>query len=67
VVYCCIFTVTGGKHELVPQNVYAEAEKFAKVGRSFLIYLIVPCLKLFEVRDIPIIFTFATVSFYKTL
>ena len=24
--------VTGGKHELVPQSVFTEAEKFAKVG-----------------------------------
>lgn len=25
------FTVTGGRHELVPNNVFTEAEKFAKV------------------------------------
>ena len=26
-----LIAVTGGRHELVPQNVYTEAEKFAKV------------------------------------
>jgi len=31
IVVVIIFTVTGGKHELVPKNVYTEAEKFAKV------------------------------------
>ena len=25
------FSVTNGKHEFVPKNVFAEAEKFAKV------------------------------------
>lgn len=31
--------VTGGKHEFVPQNVYAEAEKFAKVSLNWISWL----------------------------
>ena len=29
--FVILFSVTNGKHEFVPKNVFAEAEKFAKV------------------------------------
>lgn len=30
-----VFPVTGGRHELVPKNVFTEAEKYAKVCYCF--------------------------------